>query len=140
MPRMYLIADGDRDRASESLRRHYARGRLTFEELSERTELALRARTDGELRAALRGLPAPWNLRELAPVAEAAGRAAGRALLFCVLAGLWSFVSFVLLIVFLVVVAADASSTTELAVPILWATVTYLVWRAWRRPARRAHP
>jgi hypothetical protein len=138
MRRMYLVADGDRQRASQSLRRHYVRGRLTFEELSERTELALRARTDGELRAALRDLPAPWNPRELAPVAEAAGRAAGRALLFFALAGLWCVVTFVLLIVYLVAVAVDASTLTELGVLLLWASVTYLVWRAWRRPARRA--
>ncbi len=137
---MHLIADGDRDRASESLRRHYARGRLTFEELSDRLELALRARTRGELRAALRGLPAFWHPSELAEVADAAGRAAGRALLFCALAATWSIVTFVLLVVFLVVLAADASAMAELAVPTLWAGVTYLLWRAWHRPARRTLP
>jgi hypothetical protein len=137
---VHLVADVDRDRASQSLRRHYARGRLTVEELSERLELALRARTDGELRAALRGLPAFWHPSELAPAAEAAGRAAGRALLLCALAAAWSTVTFVLLVVFVVVLAADASRTTELAVPTLWAGLTYVLWRAWRRPTRRALP
>ena len=135
---MYLLADADRDRASQSLRRQYECGRLTFDELSERTELALRARTRSELRAALRGLPAPWDPRELASAAEAARRAAGRAALFVLLAGLWSIVSFVLLIVFLVTVAADAATVTELAILLLWASMTYVVWRAWRRPLRRA--
>ena len=140
MPSMYRVADVDRERASESLRRHYERGRLTFEELSDRVELALRARTDGELRDALRGLPAPWHPREVAPLASAAGRVAGRVLLFCVLAAVWSIVSFVLLVVFLVVLAADASPSTELAVPVLWGLLTYLVIRAWQRPALRERP
>ena len=136
---MQLVADSDRERASNSLRRHYERGRLTVEELSERVELALRARTDVELRAALRGLPAPWSVSELAPVAEAAGRVATRAVLFFALATLWSILSFVLLVVFIVVLAADASTGTELTVPVAWLTITYMIWRAWRRPAGRPH-
>ena len=134
---MYRVADADRERASESLRRHYARGRLSFDELSDRVELAVRADTNGDLRTALEGLPAPWHPSEVAPRATAAGHAAARVLLFVVLAALWSIVSFVLLIVFLVVLATDASATTELAVPALWAALTYLMVRAWRRSGRR---
>ena len=136
---MQLVADRDRERASNSLRRHYERGRLSVEELSDRVELALQARTDGELRAALRGLPAPWSVSELAPMAEAAGRVATRAVLFLALATLWSILSFVLLVVFVIVLAADASTGTELAVPLAWLGMTYMIWRAWRRPAARPH-
>ena len=140
MSPMYRVADADRDRASDSLRSHYARGRLTFEELSDRAEIAVRAETNGDLRAALRGLPSPWHPSEVAPRASAAGHAAARVLLFVVLAALWSIVSFVLLVVFLVVLATDASATTELAVPTLWAALTYLMVRAWRRSGRRPLP
>ena len=129
---MHLIADRDRDRASASLRRHYLLGRLTLEELSERLELALRARSDGELRAALRGLPALWHPRELAPVADAAGRMAKRAFLVLVLASLWSMVSLVLLVAFLVALATGASTETQLAIPLLWVGTTYVVWRVWQ--------
>jgi hypothetical protein len=135
---MHLVADRDRDRASASLRQHYVSGRLTLEEFSERVELALRARTNRDLRAARRGLPAPWASSELARVAETAGHAARRALLFCALVSLWSIVSFVLLTAFVVVVAVDASTGAQLAVPIVWAGATFLIWRAWRRPAARA--
>lgn len=137
MARMHLVADRDRERASESLRRHYLSGRLTLEEFSERIELAMRARTNTDLRAARRGLPAPWTPSELAGVAEAAGQAARRVVLFCALVGLWSIVSFVLLAVFVVMVATDASTAAQLTVPIVWAGVTYVLWRTWRRPADR---
>ena len=139
MARMHLVADRDRDRASESLRRSYVSGRLTFEEFSERIELALRARTNRDLRSARRGLPAPWAPSELAGVAEAAGRTAKRALLFCALVSLWTIVSFVLLTAFVVVVATDASVGAQLTVPIVWAVATFLIWRAWRRPAGQAN-
>jgi hypothetical protein len=135
---MHRVADADRERASDSLRRHYERGRLTFDELSDRVEVAIRAETNGDLSAALRGLPAPWHPSEVAPRASAAGHAAARVFLFLVLAAVWSVVSFVLLIVFLVVLAADASATTELVIPAAWVFVTYLLVRAWRRPLRRA--
>jgi hypothetical protein len=140
MASMHLIADQDRDRASASLRRHYLLGRLTSEELSERIELALRARNDGELRTALDGLPAPWHPHELVPAAEAAVRAAKRVLVSFALAALWAAVSFVLLIAFLVAVATDASTATQLTVLLVWVAVTYVVWRSRRRPARSARP
>ena len=132
---MHLVADRDRERASDSLRRHYLSGRLTLEEFSERIELALRARTTRDLRAARRGLPAPWAPSELAGVAEAAGQAARRVVLFCALAGLWTIVSFVLLTAFVVLAATDAPTEAQLTAPIVWAGVTYVLWRAWRRPA-----
>jgi hypothetical protein len=133
MTAMHLIADRDRDRASVSLRRHYLRGRLTVEELAERTEIALRARTNGDLRGALRGLPPPWSPGELASAADSAARTAKRILVLAGLAALWWVASVVLLVAFVVVFAADASTEAVLAVPALWVALTCVLWRTGRR-------
>jgi hypothetical protein len=52
------VSDAERERVAVSLREHCAAGRLTLEELSTRLDEAYRARTGGELEAALRELPA----------------------------------------------------------------------------------
>ena len=132
---MHLIADGDRDRASEALRGHYQRGRLSLDELAERLDVALSARTSRELRTAFRGLPSPWSPGELASTFEGATRAASRVLLFLALAGVWSMTSLFLLVAFVIVLAAGASAAAQVAVPVLWIAVSYLVWRAWKRPS-----
>jgi len=51
-------SDADRERFVEALRRHHADGRLTTEELAERTERAYAARTLGDLDALATDLPA----------------------------------------------------------------------------------
>ena len=132
---MHLIADGDRDRASEALRGHYQRGRLSLDELAERLDVALSPRTSRELRTAVRGLPSPWSPGELASTFEGATRAASRILLFLALAGVWSMASLFLLVAFVVVLAAGASAAAQVAVPVLWIAVSYLAWRAWKRPS-----
>jgi hypothetical protein len=50
-------ADADRDAAVDALRDHAAAGRLESDELDERLETALGARTLGELRALVVDLP-----------------------------------------------------------------------------------
>jgi hypothetical protein len=50
-------ADADRDATVEVLHDHAAAGRLEDDELDERLEVALRARTLGELRALVADLP-----------------------------------------------------------------------------------
>jgi fatty acid desaturase len=50
-------SDGDRERAVDDLRAHAADGRLTLEELEERVQRALAARTLGELAGLTRDLP-----------------------------------------------------------------------------------
>jgi Domain of unknown function (DUF1707)/2TM domain len=50
-------SDADRERFVESLGRHHADGRLTTEELAERTERAYAARTLGDLDALATDLP-----------------------------------------------------------------------------------
>ncbi|WP_326642106.1 DUF1707 domain-containing protein [Streptosporangium sp. NBC_01755] len=53
------IGDAERDAAMEALREHYAKGRLTREELDERLELTLSARTGGDLAVVCADLPGP---------------------------------------------------------------------------------
>jgi hypothetical protein len=50
-------SDADREQFVEALRRHHAEGRLTTEELSERTGRAYAARTFGDLDALATDLP-----------------------------------------------------------------------------------
>jgi Domain of unknown function (DUF1707)/2TM domain len=50
-------SDADRERFVETLRQHHAEGRLTTEELTERTERAYQARTLGDLDALATDLP-----------------------------------------------------------------------------------
>ncbi|HEY6775995.1 MAG TPA: DUF1707 domain-containing protein [Thermoleophilaceae bacterium] len=67
-------SDGDRERAVDELRAHAADGRLTVEELEERVQRALAARTLGELADLTRDLPN----RESAPPRTAARRRRSR--------------------------------------------------------------
>jgi Domain of unknown function (DUF1707) len=53
------VSDADRDSTAAQLRAHYEAGRVTSEELDERTDAAFRARTAPELRALLSDLPLP---------------------------------------------------------------------------------
>jgi len=53
------VSDADRERVTARLRDHYAEGRLTAEELDERTSAALNAKTFGDLRRPMADLPDP---------------------------------------------------------------------------------
>ena len=53
------VGDADRQRVVAELQRHYVEGRLTSEELGERVDRALAARTEGDLAPLLEDLPAP---------------------------------------------------------------------------------
>ena len=65
------VSDADRDRAIAELSEHYQAGRLTTEELEDRTGRALQARTTADLAALFTDLP-----RRQAPVTSAAASAA----------------------------------------------------------------
>ena len=52
-------SDADRDRVASLLQEHHAAGRLTAEEFAERLDVALQARTLGELDELLADLPQP---------------------------------------------------------------------------------
>ncbi len=56
-------SDADRDRVVDMLRDHAAAGRLSADELEERIEVALAARTAGELDALLTDLPGSADRR-----------------------------------------------------------------------------
>ena len=64
------VSDADRDRAIAELSEHYQAGRLTTEELEERTGRALQARTAADLAALFTDLP-----RRQAPATSAAASA-----------------------------------------------------------------
>lgn len=59
MDETFRAADRDRDDVAEILREQYAQGRLTMEEYDERSTVAVRAKTMGELQALTADLPAP---------------------------------------------------------------------------------
>ena len=50
-------SDEQRDRAAQEIREHFAAGRLSDEELSERVQAVYAARTEGELKSLLADLP-----------------------------------------------------------------------------------
>ena len=60
-------SDADRERVTARLRDHYAEGRLTAEELDERTSAALNAKTFGDLRRVMTDLPDPLLMPAGAP-------------------------------------------------------------------------
>jgi hypothetical protein len=53
------VGDAERDEVAVSLHDHFAQGRLTRDELDERLETTLAARTIGDLREVTRDLPGP---------------------------------------------------------------------------------
>lgn len=52
------VGDAEREAVASQLREHYADGRLTLDELNERLDLALSAKTRADLNGVLRDLPA----------------------------------------------------------------------------------
>jgi len=127
---MQLAGDGDRERAAASLQEHFLLGRLTVEELSERTGMALRARSRDELRRALDGLP---QFRGSA-VAQTVTRVAALVLL----TGAWLLFSFVLLVVLgLTMLIHGASGTALVGFLLVWLVPTYFLSRLWRRGRHR---
>ena len=132
---MALIGDRERDRAAASLRRHYLQGRLSVDELSDRTDLTLRARSDRDLRLALRDLPPTWrDLQDVvAPAAKAARDTVARAGVFLALLTFWTFLSLVLLVAFAIALLVNGPSLSEVVVfPLVWLGVTYGLWRVWQ--------
>ncbi len=57
-PSTLRVSDEQRERAAQQIREHFAAGRLTEDEMSERLQAAVRAQTEQELRAVLADLPA----------------------------------------------------------------------------------
>jgi hypothetical protein len=68
VPRGYLrVSDADRDGAVSELSRHFQAGRLTTDELEERSGQALQARTGNDLAVLFADLPSGQPYRTPAP-------------------------------------------------------------------------
>jgi hypothetical protein len=137
---MALIGDQDRDRAVESLRRHYVRGRLSLEELAERVEVALHARRDRDVRLALTDLPSGWRERpgELRSGLDDAWRAVRRTAFVVAVWLLWWTATLVLLVGFVVSVIVQGVSVTNAVVfAAIWLACTFGA-RSVARRGRRA--
>jgi hypothetical protein len=123
-----LVGDRERDRATTELQRHYREGRLTTEELAQRLETALRARSGTQLRAALRDLPA-WRWGEPGALRRSPLRLLRNAALVVGAAVTWLFVSVGLLIAFVAWLVANGPGLTGLVVfPLVWLAATWLLW------------
>jgi uncharacterized protein DUF1707 len=138
--RRVLVGDRDREQAAAALRRHFAHGRLTLAELSDRVDLTLRARSRADLNRALRDLPPTWE--ELPAIVQTAARRLRRGVrrtkFFFVLVRLWSRLSLGLALVCGVALVAGAPLATALgAFLIVWALASFATWRVWRRAASR---
>lgn len=122
-----LVGDHDRERTVQSLREHFAQGRLLLDDFVARCDDALRARTYADLRRATRDLPSgvPILLR-------AAARGAATA----VLTAAWLLFTFLLVVlVGLALLLHEATAATLLGLLLVWLVPTYLLSRRWRRGA-----
>jgi DUF1707 SHOCT-like domain len=127
--RMALAGDVDRERASASLREHYAGGYLTLDEFSRRTGRVLSARSRGQVQRALFGLSRPS--------AVDAARSAVRDLVLAVVSGAYVVFSLVLALALgLTVLLHGVSMSAFLVIAVVWLVPTYLFARLRRRNAR----
>jgi DUF1707 SHOCT-like domain len=79
------IGDAERDAAMVQLREHFVAGRLTFDELTERIDLALAAKTQGQIDHLMGDLPRPPKPARSGPLGPEPDQDAGRFLVFALL-------------------------------------------------------
>ena len=79
------IGDAERDATMAQLREHFAAGRLTFDELTERIDLALAAKTQGQINGLMGDLPRPPRPAHGDPPQPVTDQDAGRFLVFALL-------------------------------------------------------
>jgi Flp pilus assembly protein TadB len=128
--------DSDRERATAALQEHYVGGRLTLEELSDRTGRVLAARSRAEIRRALSDLPVFGDSGELAARGRLLVHSVARSAMLVVFTGAYLVFSFVLLLVFgLTLLLNGASGTALVGFLVVWLVPTYLLSRLWRRPS-----
>jgi hypothetical protein len=79
------IGDAERDAAMTQLREHFVAGRLTFDELTERIDAALTAKTQRQIDRLMADLPQPPRVARAEPDVPVAPPDAGRFLVFAML-------------------------------------------------------
>jgi hypothetical protein len=79
------IGDAERDTAMTQLREHFVAGRLTFDELTERIDAALTARTQRQIDSLMADLPRPPRVIRPEPALPEPTSDAGRFLVFAML-------------------------------------------------------
>jgi Flp pilus assembly protein TadB len=133
-----VAGDRERERATAALREHYVGGRLTVDELADRTGRVLTARSRAELRSALSGLPTFPDPRDLAAQGRSVVQTAMRAALLVIFTGAYLlFCMFLLLVLALTLLFDGASDATLVGILVVWLIPTYLLTRLWhRRPSR----
>jgi Domain of unknown function (DUF1707) len=135
-----LVSDLDRELAAAALRRHFACGRLSLGELSERVDLALRARSRADLDTSLKGLPLVWE--DMPAIVHTAAHRVQRGVrwvrFLIVLVRAWSKLSIALALAFVIALVAGAPLTAALgAFLAVWALASFATWRVCRRTALR---
>lgn len=138
-----LASDPERERAAATLQQEYVSGRLTLEELSDRTAVVLAARSRAEVRGALADLPILTDARELVARGRSLLQAAVRGALLVLFTGAYLVFSVALLLALLVTLAVDgASGATLIGFLVVWLVPTYLLFRVWhpRTPGRLRRP
>jgi hypothetical protein len=128
-----MVGDRERERYVALLREHYARGRLTIEEFSARSDLVLASRSYGELRGALAGLPVPFDTAALGGLAGSLARAAARGAVLVALTCAYVVFSLTLaLVLALVLILHGATASVLVGFLVVWAIPTHLLSRMWR--------
>ena len=79
------IGDAERDATMAQLREHFVAGRLTLDELTERLDLALAAKTQGHIEGLMADLPRPPRAARGESPQPGADQDAGRFMVFALL-------------------------------------------------------
>jgi DUF1707 SHOCT-like domain len=79
------IGDAERDAAMAQLREHFVAGRLTFDELTDRIDAALTAKTQRQIDGVMADLPRPPKVTRAAAEVPVPAPDAGRFLVFAML-------------------------------------------------------
>jgi DUF1707 SHOCT-like domain len=136
MSAMYA-ADNDRERAAAKLREQYVRGRLTIDELSDRTGRVFAARSRSDIRTALTGLPLLPDAWVLAAQGRSFVQVAARGAMLLFFTSVYVVFTCTLLLIFALTMLFNvATGVTLLAFLVVWLVPTYLLTRLWRRKAR----
>jgi Domain of unknown function (DUF1707) len=129
---MPLVSDRDREAATVALRGHYASGRLSLSELTDRLHVALTARRRRDLAAALRELPQPW--RDRSALHRRGTGMIRRGIFLAKVAVGWAMVNVFLLVAFAAVAMLHGLTLLEACLlPVAWLVTTFFAFRIARR-------